>query len=206
MNNTPKEYLSWSQYSLFKRSPKLYRDCYIYGKRMESIYMDFGKKVAESIESGELVGNSELDHINTFLPKDPKNSREYELSTNYYSGKGKELVKIPLYGKFDRFLLKKKILREVKTGTVAWTQNKVDSFEQITFYCFMIWNEYGFIPKNIELIWLPTKREGNEIVLTGEIRTFKTERKLIDIVKIGVEIKKVWIGINQLCAEEASKL
>ena len=116
---------------------------------------------------------------------------------------------IPLLGKLDGFSLKEDlaVIDEYKTGKHPWTQNKVDSHEQLTFYAIMVWKKLG-IPLEqiyIRLHWLETCEDlDGSIFLTGRVEHFQTMRTMSDIIKIYPKIKKAWVGIEKLVDNYAS--
>ena len=194
---TPKGYLSWSQLSVWEASPKTYKKIYIDGYRLHNRGMELGSLVANSLETGEETGDIIMDTILSQFPR--LESTEVEINCTLQLGE----LAIPLVGRIDAVDRNFKTFYEYKTGSVPWTQNKADKHGQITFYAFMIREKYKIIPKNIELIWAPTKKSSNgDFKLTGEIVRFKTQRTLIDIIKMKARIKKAWTEINEFTINE----
>ena len=183
---TPRPYLSWSQLQLFERNPELYREVYIGGREIYSTSaLETGKELAMAIENGE-SDNAIIEHLRRFLPNYPK--IEYEIKA--------KLGDIQLLGKLDGYNTRKKIIGEIKTGK-KWTQKMVDTSGQLTFYALLIWLKYKTLPE-IYLHWC----EANDGELTGEIKSFKTKRSKIDLIKFSSRIKKAWEGIKKLCQEK----
>ena len=173
-NTSPKGYLSWSQLSLFEKDPNLYYQVYIEGlNQFRTKYLELGKRMAEDLERGFDEEHDPLfEMIIVFLPSYPE--REYEVRGVFDN--------IPLLGKLDGWNEKTMTIGEYKTGK-KWTQAMADNTGQLTFYAFLIWLKYGKLPKKIFLHWARTDEdmEGN-LFLTGEIKTFSTERTMKDII------------------------
>jgi hypothetical protein len=197
--SAPRDYLSWTQYSLFNRSPELYKRIYIYGEAGYcSKAMELGKKLAERMENEEEVEDKDIEQVAMFMPKSP--AREYEIRIDFHG--------IPLFGKLDGFnpRAKKKIIREDKTGQ-KWNQKMVDKTEQLTFYAMMVLAKYGKLPDKIYLDWAKTRRnEDGELELTGEIKTFETKRTMNDILIFYAKIKRTWEGIQNMTKKEYAKI
>jgi hypothetical protein len=87
---------------------------------------------------------------------------------------------------------------EFKSGR-SWTQGMVDQHGQLTFYALLVWLKYGTLPKNIYLHWAKTDEDmqGN-LKLTGDIKTFATQRSLKDLILFSKRIKTAWAGICEI--------
>lgn len=197
--NTPRPYLSWSQYTLFNKSPEAYKRIYIYGEEgYHNQAMELGKEMAKRMETDEETDDMDIEQVAIFMPKSP--AKEYEIRANFHG--------IPLFGKLDGFnpRAKRKIIREDKTGQ-NWTQRMVDQLEQITFYAILVLAKYGELPNKIYLDWAPTKRNNNgELELTGEVKTFETQRTMQDIILFYAKIKRTWQEIQQMCKMEYNRI
>jgi hypothetical protein len=193
-SETPRPYLSWSAFDLFRKSPEEYRNRYFRGRVIESEAMTLGKEVAEALESDKPEA---LDVSLAFVPKGKE--MEKEISADCEG--------VPLYGRMDSFTEETLTLHEYKTGTVAWTQAKADKHGQLTFYALMIFLKHKKLPSNISLHWLPTERnESGRLALTGNIKSFITKRTLADLSKLAAEIPRVWAGIKEMYKEELNKI
>ena len=195
---TPRPYLSWTQLDLFEKDPEGYREVYIRGGgKPENAFMKLGKEIADAMETGQETGNAMKDLVISMIPK--FDDREVEISATIKMGK----TEIPLFGKMDSG--KKKTLdafKEVKTGSVKWTQRRADEHGQITFYCTIIKEITKKIPEDIELVWAETVVDKGRPMLTGKIVILKTKRTLADIIKMKARMKKAWEGIQEMMAEE----
>lgn len=187
-----KNYLSWSQYSLFLSNPEEYRRTYILGEpNFTNIEMDFGAKIANGLEKEDLTGDAEIDFCKITLPKVDEKEKEMRV----------KFEEVPLLIRMDGFI-KPNIIHEYKTGHNPWTQRKVDTSEQLTFYAFAFFLATNKIPE-ISLFWIPTKKENGVISLTGDNPVeFKTKRSISDFTKISKKIKKVWKEIGEMVKQE----
>lgn len=181
----PRGYISWSQLTGWESSPERYIRHYIYH---EETYvtkeMCFGGYIARELEKGK-SDNLLIDMLVSVVPKYAKS--EYKLDV--------DLEGIKLFGIFDSFCPKTKNIIEYKTGKAPWTQKRADEHGQLHFYALMVWLKYKKIPK-VKLVWIQTI-SGDGIEITGEVKEFEVEIKLIDILKMANRIKKVAYEIAQ---------
>lgn len=189
-NTSPKGYISWSQLQLFEKDPNLYYQVYIEGlNQFRTKYLELGKRMAEDLERGFDEEHDPLfEMMIVFLPGYPE--REYEIRGVFDN--------IPLLGKLDGWNEKTMTIGEYKTGK-KWTQSMADKTGQLTFYALLVWLKYGKLPKKIFLHWARTDEdmEGN-LFLTGDIKTFSTERTMKDIILFSKRIKTAWKGVCEL--------
>jgi len=193
----PREYLSWSSYDLFGRSPKRWKKRYIDGEEYQNARMAFGKRFA-LMREGKLNSDG-FEKVLAFIPDYPKT--EHEMRTVIKVDK----KPVTLLGIFDGFDPRKKIIADDKTG-VKWTQKIADATEQLTFYAFIYWKETGNIPK-LRIHWVQTEVMPNGLVVaTGKVETFETTRTIQDFIRLNSEINKRWRGIVALCDAEWAKV
>jgi hypothetical protein len=192
MTDTPKGYLSWTQLNLIEKSLFGYAKYYILGEKFpETPEILLGKKLAKSIE---LEDEDDLDYkkIKNLLPKFEK--RELELWGN--------VAGVPIYGKLDGFDEKNLTIYEIKTGQNEWNEEVVKNHGQLDFYALLVYLNYGRLPDKIELLWFPTKRENNDLVIVGDVKKFTIKKDKSDLVKIGLRIVDAWEKIKKLYKEE----
>jgi hypothetical protein len=178
----PRDYISYSQ--LVSYESGRYYDEYILGNRRKSIEMDFGKKIADGLKNGSK--DKDVEFVLMWTP--PVRKREEEI-VEIIDG-----IKIKAYldGR------EKNNIYEYKTGRVPWTQLKVDNSDQLTVYSMLYWNRHRKHPKNT-LIWIPTKKDGNKVMLTGDIPiTFHTKRTIADYGPMIKRLKLASMGIKKL--------
>jgi hypothetical protein len=189
-----REYISYSQMITVEDNSELYVKKYIYGERTPiNRGQDLGKIVAEALETGEPTGDPTIDLV---LPLVPNYSvRDKEIMVN--------MGEIPIMLKMDGVRADFKGIIEHKTGPKGtWCQKKADKWDQITFYCTGIYIKTGKIPK-AKLVHIITDRdeEGN-YYLTGEVKTYDTERSYKDVLIMMGRIKRAWKKIEKIINEE----
>ena len=189
-SKTPRNYLSWSQLSLWERSPELYRRIYLEGiKQPENQYIRLGSALADRLETGIETNDEMIEHLALFMPKYPK--VEFEIKANWEG--------ISVLGKLDGFDKGHRIIGEYKTGK-SWSQSMVNKSDQLTFYALLVWLKYGKLPSEIRLHWAKTEiDEDGKLRINGEIKTFKTIRTLSDIILLRGRLKSCWEGIQEMC-------
>lgn len=193
---TPRDYLSYSQKTLWKSSQKGYIDRYIHGKTFETGATRYGHKMAEALEHDEMTGDVLLDMTMAQIPK--FECMDHDTHCTLEIGKDK----IPLYGRMDSRKDDHSAFKEYKTGKVPWTQRKVDEDAQITFYTTMCYLITKKIPSDIELVWVETACIDKEVVCTGTIKRFHTKRTMSHIINEMADIRKVWGEIQEMCKKE----
>ena len=155
-----------------------------------------GKEIADALENENDTGDFGKDLVVSQLPK-------YELMDVAIETKlviGKEIV--PILIKPDTIKKDYSAFREYKTGREAWTQDKVDKWDQITFYTTGIYILTKKIPK-IHLDWAETKpNEMGHPELTGEIKSFETIRRMSHILSMMARMRKAWREIGEMCENE----
>ena len=209
-----KNYLSWSQYSLFNRSPEQYRQVYILGKEsFKNIEMEFGSKIASGLEKDDLTGDAEIDFCKVSLPDVDEKEKEMIAKV----GDMKLLIRMDGYKK-DHIIYEYKTghllkTEEGKKPKLPWTQKIVDKFEQLTFYSYVYWLNTGVIPE-INLIWIPTIKidtgetnEWGKTIYKIELSkkppiVFNTKRSISDFSKLSVKLKRTWDEIGKMVKEE----
>lgn len=174
-------YLSFSQYSSFNQGT--YEKYYLLGEKLQTKYLDFGKEVAEKLEKG-------LDDLGLPIPDE----REKKMLVTFQG--------VPLLGYLDGFSSTNEIIiDEYKTGKNPWTQQKVDSHEQLDFYAIMVATDLKIPIESIKirLHWLETFIDTDEkLKLSGRLETFETKRTSLNVLKIYPKIKKAWVGIEKV--------
>ena len=90
------------------------------------------------------------------------------------------------------------VIGEFKSGR-HYTQSMADDTGQLTMYALLVWLKYKKLPAKILLHWAKTDEdmEGN-LFLTGDIKTFKTQRSLSDLILFSKRIRAAWAGICAL--------
>jgi len=189
-NTSPRGYLSWSQMSMWEKDPNLYYQIYVEGAdQLRTKYLELGKRLATGLENGFDEAHDPLfETLIVFMPNYPK--REFDIKVDFEG--------IPLFGKLDGWNGKTMTIGEYKTGK-NWTQAMVNQSGQLTFYAFLVWLKYKKLPEKIFLHWAKTQEdEMGNLTLTGDIKTFHTERQLKDLILFSKRIKTAWTAICEL--------
>jgi len=177
----PHGHLSWSAMDLVERDPIEYARSYILGEpRFESEAMLFGKQFAEEMAAGAAGPDSDERRrflISIGMPRLELPEHRIEATHN-----GLKLV-----GILDTCASDHRTFREYKSGRAPWTQGRVDSHGQLSFYAALIWLTKGFLPTECWLDWVPTTidPETGDLTATGEVVSFKRSPfTLLDVVGI----------------------
>ena len=201
----PREYLSWSSLDLFERSRERWIALYIKDEKLKfnakgQAGIDLGRKMADCIENDEKTGDLVFDLTVASIPRLDESER---LITATIKRRGKEPV--PLLGYLDNAKRDLSAFIEYKQGRTAWTQKKVDNHDQLTFYATIIYLLTKKIP-TMSLVWVPTEEtaQGKVTVneMTGEVKTFKTTRSLVQILRMMSRMGNSWDEIEKVTNEK----
>jgi len=173
---------SVSQMNSFLYDPKQWYDSYILNKKQDSEELRFGSHIGKKLEL-------EPDYFPE-IPRYGKDEYPFKIV----------LEGITIVGYADSFNpITCKQLGERKTGKTKWTQKRVDESIQLTMYCLLNYVQNNINPKDVEitLSWMPTKlvEDANfnrTISFNGEIKTFTTQRTLMDVLNFANQIKKTY--------------
>ena len=179
---TNRDYLSYSQYALFKSSPKAYYEKYVLGKKQFGTkYQQFGKKLMEDLEFAE---------EDIAVPKILRDLAKEKVLEHEVTIDRRELEK-DLFGIIDVVNFDKSHFWEIKTGKNPWSVADVLKNKQMLFYALMIKLRYNEIP-TATLVWAETKddKEGTVVAWTGKTKTFKRVFTLSELEDFYLEIKR----------------
>ena len=176
--NLPKKYLSYSSWYLWKKNKDQFRKRYYLNEpgyeTRESI---FGKNVAKMMDEQK---------YNPVLAKLPRGAvSEYRIEVN--------IGHTPILAFLDSFSPSTGSLYEVKTGRIAWNQERVNTHDQLPFYCAAIRAHLGFYDPYVLLCWLETKLRGRREELGGiEFENDDERDKIVEFTgKIEVYTRRV---------------
>lgn len=175
-----KRALSWSAISSFEYDKEEWYRKYVLGiKPEDNKEMAFGRKFAQSIESGKplapVLTLSAVEH-------------PFQVSFNG----------IPLIGYADSFCDKTfKKLEEYKTGKKIWDQKRADEHRQIDMYLLMNLITNKIRPEDVEcaITWIPTQENGDFSISFVEpirVHRFVTKRTTAQVLKFGAYIKNIY--------------
>lgn len=188
---TPRSYLSYSSWKLFRRNKQEWINTYLMGHSRDFKGTQFGKDFAKARELDQDNGDSDGNFARIFMPKYPKREHQMEATLTW-----KDLQQCTMHGKFDGYDPRKRLIADDKTTystkgkAHVWTQKEVDELEQLTWYAYIFWKKFGTLPR-LELNWYNRN--------TNQIKTFRTVRTVKDFLKLNVEIKKTWREILETC-------
>lgn len=194
----PKDYLSYSQVSLWMSDKNRYKEIYFNNNdylRFSNPGLDYGKKVATALENEKETGDLLTDTAMELLPK--YDIQDQEIRTILKTKDGY----INLIGRPDSLDSKTKNFYEFKTGKFKWTQKKAENSLQLKFYAMMIFIEYKVLPNKTSLIWIETFADTDgQIKPTGRVETFQVHITMSDIIntmatvsRVAKEIEAEWL-------------
>lgn len=170
---------SWSQHSSFRDyNPEDWYQSYVLGiKKPSNRRMDFGSQVGKRIESDP-----------TYIPQLPRGIMEYGVEV--------KMGKIDLVGYFDSYNEDELIIDEFKTSSpTGWNHEKVDSHDQLTMYCLLLYLKHLIKPEQvrIRLHHMHTIEGGDfsiKFATPFTIDTYETKRDTKRVLMFGAEIIK----------------
>lgn len=181
-----KDYLSWSQYSMFKGSKLQYWKTYgLLEGGVHTKYFNKGNELGEALEFG-IEGTSSDPMLAAVVPMVPKlDFMEHRIECKLLNGE-----KILSYidsgsADLEHFL-------EYKTGKIAWTQDKVNKHDQLLFYALAYYIESGrkTVP-TCQLIWIETEdNEDGSVSYTGDVHKFSRDFNEKQVLKFEQELIK----------------
>lgn len=170
---------SWSQHSSFRdyNKEEWYQSYVLGNKKPTTREMTFGSLVGKRLETDP-----------TYIPQLPRGTHmEYGIDV--------KLEKFELTGFMDVWDNDKRHIGEFKSGKNPWTQERVDSHDQITFYNLLLLLRDKIKPEEVSntLYWLPTQDNSDfsiSFVRPFRIESFTTKRTTAQVLKFAAEIIK----------------
>lgn len=154
----PEGIFSWSQFSLWRSSPKGYKSRYFMkGPDLNTPEIRFGKYIATMLEKDP--ENPLIKHV----PRYQKPEHEIKVT----------IRGVNIKGQLDTFNPENYSFREYKTGVEPWDDVRVRKHKQLTFYAMMINAKHGMFNIRTHLDWIPTeliKTEADERGILWEVR------------------------------------
>lgn len=184
----PKGYLSYSQIQLWKSNKDRYRKLYYDNNQAYKIFnsgLEYGKIVADALENENDTGDLLTDAAMLLIKK--YDVRDQEIRASIKSKFGW----IDVLGRPDTLNSATKAFREYKTGRGKWTQNKAQKHPQMVFYAMLIYLKYKVILKEAYLDWIETEEIDGVVKPTGQIKSFRVEFTLQDILNCITETVRV---------------
>lgn len=145
-----KDHLSFSAIRLWEDNRDGYRRKYYpeEGESISTVYTQFGKKIAEVLESRDYTQYPALKQV----PFYPVSEQSVEC----------DIDGVPVRGFLDLYNPETYSFGEVKSGIVhhkngpPWTKVKVRQWKQLPFYSLLIKEKFGSVDPVCHLIWLET--------------------------------------------------
>lgn len=202
-NKPPKEYISHSQWTLWKRDPlEYYSSYYVEKADIETDPMTLGKifqkawcdpkyeyekefkQLGYTLDKARVVRTA-LAHPALIKPSKGTWTTEYELHVNPQHKRAKEFkLSYPIMGIMDGY--DGKLVLENKIGA-PWNKQRVDDETQLTWYALLIYIKHGFIPN---LILQSVNGKHGIPTLYETSRTKKQLKELVEEINIMVSFLK----------------
>jgi hypothetical protein len=183
MLKLPRPHLSISQINLWESDPSAYMKRYFLNiPDAPSPMMEFGKQFASDIEDYCKGEKREFNFPNNFL-NDILIYPHVEHKLEYDFGDFKFL------GYIDNASEKFEIIRDFKTGTAAWTQDRLENSLQMQAYSYVIFQQYGIIPTCF-IDYYKTRIKGKSMEWTDVHETYQHTFTMQDLAKTEIRIKK----------------
>ena len=183
MFKLPRPHLSISQINLWESDPSAYMKRYFLNIPDEpSPMMDFGKQFATDIEDYAKGEEREFNFPPNFLENIKLYPRvEHKLVHNFED--------FTFIGYIDNASDNFEIIRDFKTGTAAWTQDRLENSLQMQAYSYVIFMQYGIIPTCF-IDYYKTRLKGKEMLWTDVHETYQHTFTMQDLAKVEIRIKK----------------
>jgi len=183
MYKLPRPHLSISQINLWESDPSAYMKRYFLNIPDEpSPMMDFGKQFASDIEDYAKGEEREFNFPPNFLENIKLYPRvEHKLLHNFED--------FTFIGYIDNASDNFEIIRDFKTGTAAWTQDRLENSLQMQAYSYVIFMQYGIIPTCF-IDYYKTRLKGKEMLWTDVHETYQHTFTMQDLAKVEIRIKK----------------
>lgn len=203
MLNLPRPHLSISQINLWESDQSAYMKRYFLNiPDAPSPMMDFGKQFASDIEDyckgDQRDYNFPPNFLNDILIY-PRVEHKLEHDFGYFK----------FIGFIDNASENFEIIRDFKTGTAAWTQDRLENSLQMKAYSYVIFEQYGIIPTCF-IDYYKTRLKGKEMIWTDIHETYQHTFTMQDLAKVAMRIKKAAEEIAEAydlhCDNELSNL
>ena len=183
MYKLPRPHLSISQINLWESDPSAYMKRYFLNIPDEpSPMMDFGKQFATDIEDYAKGEQREFNFPPNFLENIKLYPRvEHKLLHNFED--------FTFIGYIDNASDNFEIIRDFKTGTAAWTQDRLENSLQMQAYSYVIFMQYGIIPTCF-IDYYKTRIKGKSMEWTDVHETYQHTFTMQDLAKTEIRIKK----------------
>jgi hypothetical protein len=203
MLKLPRPHLSVSQINLWETDPSAYMKRYFLNiPDAPSPMMEFGKQFASDIED---YVNGEQREFN-FPPKFLENILlyphvEYKLEHDFGEFK--------FIGFIDNASDSFGIIRDFKTGTAPWTQDRLENSLQMMAYSLVLFKQKTILPTCF-IDYYKTRIKGKTMEWTDVHETYQHTFNMQDLAKVELRIKKAAEEIAEAyelhCSEDLSAI
>ena len=190
MLTLPRPHLSISQINLWESDPSAYMKRYFLNIPDEpSPMMEFGKQFASDIEdyckmseANQIITETDFNFPPNFLNNILLYPRvEYKLEHDFGDFK--------FIGFIDNASQNFEIIRDFKTGTAAWTQNRLENSLQMKAYSLILFKQKSIIPTCF-IDYYKTRIKGKEMVWTDIHETYQHTFSMVDLIETDSRIRK----------------
>ena len=183
MLKLPRPHLSISQINLWESDPSAYMKRYFLNiPDAPSPMMEFGKQFASDIEDYCKGEKREFNFPNNFL-NDILIYPHVEHKLEYDFGDFKFI------GYIDNASENFEIIRDFKTGTAAWTQDRLENSLQMKAYSLILFKQKSIIPTCF-IDYYKTRIKGKEMVWTDIHETYQHTFSMVDLIETDSRIRK----------------
>ncbi len=203
MLKLPRPHLSISQINLWESDPSAYMKRYFLNIPDEpSPMMEFGKQFASDIE--DYVKGEQRDF--NFPPNFLQDiylypNVEYKLEHDFGDFK--------FIGYIDNASENFEIIRDFKTGTAAWTQDRLENSLQMMAYSLILFKQQTILPTCF-IDYYKTRIKGKTMEWTDVHETYQHTFTMQDLAKTEIRIRKAAEEISEAyelhCNEELSAI
>lgn len=189
-----RDYISWSQFDLFNKSPREYWKRYALNEdRSANKYFSKGEEFAKTMEGQETEDNI-LKAIMHVVPKFCQ--LEHKVEVNLINGE--KMLSI-----LDSCDLNENDFYEYKTGKEPWNQIRAEKHEQLMFYSLSLYIKSGrkTVP-NCTLIWVETEEVDKKLIYTGNIEEFPVKYTVKQLERFENKVIKTIEAIEDFIYEE----
>ena len=190
MLTLPRPHLSISQINLWESDPSAYMKRYFLNiPDAPSPMMEFGKQFASDIEdyckmseSNQIITETDFNFPPNFLNNILLYPHvEYKLEHDFGDFK--------FIGYIDNASQNLEIIRDFKTGTAAWTQNRLENSLQMKAYSLILFKQKSIIPTCF-IDYYKTRIKGKSIEWTDVHQTYQYTFSMVDLIETDSRIRK----------------
>ena len=190
MLKLPRPHLSISQINLWESDPSAYMKRYFLNIPDDpSPMMEFGKQFASDIEdyckmseSNQIITETDFNFPPNFLNNILLYPHvEYKLEHDFGDFK--------FIGYIDNASQNFEIIRDFKTGTAAWTQNRLENSLQMKAYSLILFKQKSIIPTCF-IDYYKTRIKGKSMEWTDVHQTYQHTFSMVDLIETDSRIRK----------------